>query len=220
MTTPLYYSIPHIPQTTALLLRIEDSSFGTGFIFDQTIFHPQGGGQPGDQGWITIENILYTIHDTRKLPTGEIIHLTHNTISSHASNIQCTLAIDEDTRALYSRLHAAGHIIDIAISMLKLPLLSSKAYHFPDHPYVEYSGSIIPTEELRMHIDRICAELIQENFSIESSLSPAGIRSIHYKNHISSCGGTHPTSSGVLGSMYITQIRSKKESTKISYSLS
>lgn len=50
------------------------------------------------------------------------------------------MKIDKDFRIRNAQLHSAGHIIDVAVSNLKMPWKAGKGYHFEDSPYVEYVG--------------------------------------------------------------------------------
>lgn len=50
--------------------------------------------------------------------------------------------IDKERRDLHSRLHSAGHLIDMAVNKLGYSWLAQKSYHFVDGPYVEYEGSL------------------------------------------------------------------------------
>jgi Ser-tRNA(Ala) deacylase AlaX len=50
------------------------------------------------------------------------------------------MVIDEAVRKLNARLHSAGHLLDVAVSRLKLDWKAGKGYHFQDSPYVEYVG--------------------------------------------------------------------------------
>ena len=135
-------------------------------ILSQTIFHPQGGGQPSDVGYIsTIDNNSHEIHDNEKNSITivtphylfQVNHVQYNPLTErieHIGNIltgnyelwqsfihqNMKLEIDSEKRRLYQRLHSFGHLIDAAIQRLGYwnQLTVGKGYHFPDGPYVEY----------------------------------------------------------------------------------
>jgi hypothetical protein len=69
---------------------------------DRTLFHPQGGGQPADRGWIAglaVEGVVSRGDSvahivSQPLPAGEV-----------------TIRIDPESRRLHARLHSAGHVL-------------------------------------------------------------------------------------------------------------
>ena len=57
------------------------------------------------------------------------------------SEVDCV--VDEKIRRLYARIHSAGHLLDIAMTMAgRTDLKPSKGYHFPTGAYVEYIGNV------------------------------------------------------------------------------
>lgn len=124
-------------------------------VLDQTIFYPQGGGQPTDVGCIRSVSGDKTLNVTfaRLLPqTGEIEHegSLAGAQEGFAVGEQVLLQVDKDRRLLNARLHSAGHLLDGALQLLNVPLIGTKGYHFPDGPYVEYipQGDQIDLTEL------------------------------------------------------------------------
>lgn len=133
-------------------------------ILTQTIFHPQGGGQPSDVGYISIMNEnSHEIHDNeihdneKHCCLFQVNHVQYNPTTErieHIGNIltgtyelwqsfihqNMKLEIDSEKRRLNQRLHSFGHLIDAAIQRLGYwnQLTVGKGYHFPDGPYVEY----------------------------------------------------------------------------------
>lgn len=113
-------------------------------IFSSTIFHPQGGGQPSDEGYISNGsnkiNVISIVFDREK----DIIKHKLDTSDENFLKVQDSvkLYINREKRILNARLHSAGHLVDIAVSKLKLNLKPGKGFHFPESPYVEYEGVI------------------------------------------------------------------------------
>ena len=70
------------------------------------------------------------------------------------------LNIDLEHRKFCSRLHSAGHLLDIAMRRAgRTDLQPAKGYHFADGPYVEYIGVVAAedrqslAEELTNHCE-------------------------------------------------------------------
>lgn len=150
-------SITHIsslPEADQSLVKVL-SEKGYALTFEETIFHPQGGGQPSDTG--TIEStadatkLIFEVDSVRQ-PTlgGQILHFGHfkpDVSSTFEPGEEIMQTIDAEKRILYSRLHTAGHILGLAINALSRdgilpPLTESKASHYPDSAAVEFGGFI------------------------------------------------------------------------------
>ncbi|KAF2802554.1 threonyl/alanyl tRNA synthetase [Mytilinidion resinicola] len=125
----------------------------------ETIFHPQGGGQPSDTGSIKSSSpgsdIQFDVKSVRKLPKDRILHQgTFTSPAESSSGIfsegqTIVQAIDDEKRNFHSRLHTAGHLLGLAVRQLaesSIPELGrvteGKAQHTPGSAAVEYSGLI------------------------------------------------------------------------------
>ncbi|KAK0737394.1 Threonyl/alanyl tRNA synthetase [Apiosordaria backusii] len=122
--------------------------------FPSTIFHPQGGGQPSDEGTITSSSsssgVSFTVTSVRHSLTSpsQVLHL--GTFPSPDAVFrpgdEVTQAIDVKKRLYYSRLHTAGHILGSAVRHLLESHIEGfdelKASHFPDSAACEFRGLI------------------------------------------------------------------------------
>ncbi|RYP35284.1 hypothetical protein DL767_003872 [Monosporascus sp. MG133] len=127
----------------------------------ETIFHPQGGGQPSDRGTITAEDdpqLRFNVKLVRKLTNGLILHAgcripPELDVSSGSDGAEPTfresqavmLRIDDETRNYHSRLHTAGHLVGLAVRQLvgTIGAVSElKANHAPGSAFVEFQGLI------------------------------------------------------------------------------
>jgi Ser-tRNA(Ala) deacylase AlaX len=156
------------------LIAIEDYPKESNFyamIFDKTIFHPQGGGQPSDEG--NIENksksILVNLNTIgydreRDLVLHKISKEEFSKLAIQL-NDEFDMKINEDKRRLYARLHSAGHLLDISVNKIGLNLVPGKGYHFQDGPYVEYSGTVDKSKipSLVEEIEKISNEIISQS---------------------------------------------------------
>lgn len=122
------------------------SDVKTQMTFESTIFYPQGGGQPSDQGEIlhlsdpnaARASVIAVSMD--RFNGGDAIHECN--IEGEANAFKpgepVRMILNWDTRFLHMRLHSGGHIIDHAVQYLGLPFESVKANHFPAGPSVEF----------------------------------------------------------------------------------
>ncbi|KAK8019406.1 putative alanyl-tRNA synthetase [Apiospora arundinis] len=130
-------------------------------VTEQTIFHPQGGGQPSDVG--TMENssngLRFDVWAVRMSAEtdGEVLHFGQflpgadkSSSSSSSAAFQAgetvTQAIDAEKRLLFSRYHTAGHVLGAAVRHLlenEVPGFDElKASHFPATAACEFAGAI------------------------------------------------------------------------------
>jgi Ser-tRNA(Ala) deacylase AlaX len=129
----------------------------------ETIFHPQGGGQPSDEGTITLTQPSGSSNGTHPAPKLEMISARHDAANPGLvlhlvrfaegqdtidikPGTEVELAVDGEKRLLYSRLHTAGHVLGGAVRHTvgdKVPNFDElKASHFPDSASCEFQGSI------------------------------------------------------------------------------
>ncbi len=170
-------------QSNVVLLKIEsvtEDDNSLGLIFDRTIFHPQGGGQPTDEGEIQASNtelsikVIGLVYDR----TRDVI--IHKISKENSGELEAILQlgtifnqkINKERRLLNARLHSAGHLLDTAVSKLGLNLVPGKGYHFQDGPYVEYIGSLdkskinIIKDEMEKTMNDFINNISDENGSI------------------------------------------------------
>jgi len=154
-------------------------------VLDQTVCHPQGGGQPSDVATITstTSGAVFHVTDVRNdKDRVQILHFgqlteqdgtTKDIAELFAVGSTVSLSVDEAARRHHARLHSAGHLLDSALSRLgvlqQYGLKPTKGYHFPSGPNVEYSGVIPPAEvdSVQKRLQEEMARLIQEDASVE-----------------------------------------------------
>jgi Ser-tRNA(Ala) deacylase AlaX len=113
---------------------------GTLAVFDQTVFCPQGGGQPCDQGMIVIAGKRMPVSFVRT-EAGEVLHYGEFSSADARVGDEACMEIDESRRMANARIHTAGHLIAAVVESMMEPLVAVKGYHFPEGPYVEFQGS-------------------------------------------------------------------------------
>jgi Ser-tRNA(Ala) deacylase AlaX len=228
-------------QDTATVLAIETTEEkGISIISDQTIFYPQGGGQPADQGQITSSaGAIFIVKDVRII-SGIVHHFGEFSQGKLSVNESVTLSVNVERRQLNARLHSAGHLIDAAVQLLSLPLIPGKGYHFPDGPYVEYQGEIAADERetIRLKIEQNVNELINSGFNTQvatTNLSQLKELCSFVPDYVTDdkpirvvtlvpklgcpCGGTHVKNSQEVKQLILTKIRVKGGQTRFSYQL-
>lgn len=96
-----YYIDPYQKELTSKIVNIEDNKI----YLDKTIFYPEGGGQPGDKGFINNIKVL----DTQK-SDNQIVHIVENVESLNIGD-EVTLKLDWEYRYNFMKMHTAQHLI-------------------------------------------------------------------------------------------------------------
>ena len=84
-----------------------------GVVVDQTVFYPQGGGQPGDTGYLTCaDGNRIRIHQTvTEQESGRVLHMTESSNALPEVGEQVELEIDWDRRYRLMRMHSCMHML-------------------------------------------------------------------------------------------------------------
>jgi len=237
-TKLLYLENMHDLTCTAYVDRVEQKDGRSVVYLDQTIFYPQGGGQPYDTGTIETEDTKFNVEEGRFIE-GEVLHIGYFEGRPFIQGEDVHCQIDAERRQLHKRLHSAGHVLDMAVTKLGYDWIPGKGYHFPDGPYVEYAGSLegLDKDEVISQLNKTMADLIASNPTTEVKFVtleelhklcrhvpdnlPVGkpIRAVMYGDFAVPCGGTHVAALKDIGRVHIRKIKGG-DVIKISYEIS
>lgn len=238
-TKLLYMDHWDVITAQAKILAIVEQDGQKALVLDQTIFYPQGGGQPADRGEIVGTSGLFQVAGVRFVD-GVVYHFGEFAQGTCAVGEAVELKIDQQRRELLSRLHSAGHLIDVAMEQLGCHFVAGKGYHFADHPYVEYEANLTAEDciGLQKELQVVLDDLVQSDIPITGvsmaredlekvcqhvpDYLPAGkpIHIVTIGNHTPCpCGGTHVRSSSLIGRIKISKIKSKGGVLRVSYQL-
>jgi Ser-tRNA(Ala) deacylase AlaX len=186
------------------------------------LFHPQGGGQPADRGWLD----EYEIATDRHPETGLVV-ATANRGSGLAALVegQEVLArIDLQERLTNAALHTAGHLIEAAGRAQGWSLAGNN--HFPGQARIEFStpkpdprlADAAGREEVVGSLRAAVAKAIQDDLPVSAETEADGRRIVHLGElHAAPCGGTHVRSLNDLADVTIPAIKVKKGRIRVSY---
>lgn len=209
MTVLYFFNSDALSLSTEVLScsALSDGQFSV--ILEATLFHPQGGGQPSDQGCIGPAIVLQAITED-----GKVIHITDRAVPVGP----VTLTVNGAVRELHSRYHSAGHLI--AYAGEPSGWRAFKANHRPGEGRVvfraEENALPVTAEQLSQRVAELVVadlpRLISEN---------QGRRQVTW-GHLPAthCGGTHVISTGKTGNVMITKVKQKKDELSVSYQLS
>ncbi|MDR5656211.1 alanine--tRNA ligase [Halodesulfurarchaeum sp. HSR-GB] len=219
-TERLYYDDQYRTEFEAIVLDVFEREDGYDVVLDQTMFYPEGGGQPADHGTLSTGETSVDVRDVQ-IEDGVI---RHHTDDNPGKGEFVTGQIDVERRRRLMRHHTATHVvIDAARSVLG------------DH--VRQAGAQKGTDSSRIdirHFERLDRETIEEierranrtvmedlhvhqewpdrheaeetyGFDLYQGGIPAGqnIRLIHVGEDVQACGGTHVARTGEIGAIKI-----------------
>lgn len=214
--------------------------------FLSSIYHPQGGGQPGDRGKIIGKNsgAVFNVENAFVDESGNVIHHFGNFENDvqFNSNEEVTMKIDEDFRKICSQLHMAGHAMDYLVSKIAPSIKPIGGYTFPDSPYSEYQGDVdtkdkpriidelneafkklIAEDTLRIQSFVLDRQAFQEKFA-GSSIGGSSdvhrglVRVIQYGDSDPElCSGTHYPVIRDMGAISVSKIEKKKGNLRIKF---
>jgi phenylalanyl-tRNA synthetase alpha chain len=148
-TKQIYYEDQYKKTLKAKVVSVEMNVSMANIVLDQTIFYPEGGGQPSDQGTIKGKNGELEVQQVL-IKDEEIVHIGKLTGKLNENeNVECS--IDWNRRYKNMRVHSAGHIINDATMSLFPDLIPADGEH-GKKSYIKYEGSL----------DQISSPLIKE----------------------------------------------------------
>ncbi|OBS09278.1 alanyl-tRNA editing protein [Acidihalobacter prosperus] len=176
-------------------------------VMDETLFHPQGGGQPADQGWIGGVRVLHVSQEQ-----GDIVHHAEAPVARGEIDIH----VDEALRHLHSRLHSAGHLIGHVGALLGWQPI--KAQHARDQASVTFKPGeqAQPLDEatLQAHLD----DLLRRNLPKQTIVDAKGFRTVGFGELPPfPCGGTHVASTGEIGGIVLKGVHDSKGTATLRY---
>ena len=222
MTKVLFRTDSYLQTSPARIIETR----GHAVFLVQTVFYPTGGGQPGDQGTLHLEDgTSLTITTTCYDPEDKaILHILSEGSQIPGAGIQVTCQIDWDNRYKLMRMHSALHILcskvdgpvtggsigtdkgrldfDIEIAPDKDALAAAINQEIAaDHPL---SIGEISDEELNQNPDLI------RTMSVSPPRGQGSVRTITIANvDYQPCGGTHVRSTREIGNIRIGKIEKK-----------
>ncbi len=235
-TKLLYMEDMQALECSAYIESIEDKEGKTIVYLDQTVFYPQGGGQPYDNGTISAGNIVFTVNEVR-FSEGQVQHIGTFSGGRFMAGEEVNCVVDAERRKLHTRLHSGGHVLDMAVNELGYTWKPVKAFHFPEGPYIEYEGDLDGEFEdaLMVKLNDKIADILSRGITTEIRFvtieemaklcrhvpeflpKDKPSRVVLYGDFGVPCGGTHVAQLSDIGRVNIRKIKIHGATIKLSY---
>ncbi len=207
MTERLFFTHDHLTAELEVLdCTAHEQQFAV--TLRSTIFHPQGGGQPFDTGWLGDSQVLRVTQEAERL-----VHYVDRPLAPGP----IAARVDEQRRALHTRLHSAGHLIGNAGETLGwMPV---KAHHWPGEGKITFirgeAAQPMDAETLQQQLDTWIAADHPRHMTLEDGNRTVGFGQLPAYP----CGGTHVRTLSALGQVTILSLSEKKGALSVRYTL-
>lgn len=207
MTQRLFFTHDHlIADVDVLECTPVEQQFAV--VLQSTIFHPQGGGQPFDTGWLGQSAVLKVVQEAER-----IVHYVDQPVA--LGPVQAR--VDGQRRTLHTRLHSAGHLIGNAGETLGwMPI---KAHHWPGEGKISFirgeSAQDMQADALQEQVNQWIGADLPRHMTLEGDTREVGFGDLPAY----ACGGTHVQALAQIGQVTILGLSEKKGTLSVRYSL-
>ncbi len=219
-TDQLYYEDQDRMEFEAVVLDVLDREEGYDVVLDQTMFYPEGGGQPADHGTLVSEDGSVEVVDVQRRD-GVILH---RTTDSPGKGEFVTGKIDAERRHRLMQHHTATHIVGAAARrVLGDHVRQAGAQKGVDSSRLDVNHYDRVSREEVKQIEHVANEMVTDNTSVrqewperheaeaehgfdlyQGGIPPGeNIRLIHVGDDVQACGGTHVDRTGDVGTIKI-----------------
>ncbi len=219
-TEKLYYDNQDRTEFEAVVLDVFEHDDGYDVVLDQTMFYPEGGGQPADHGTLTSDENTAEVTDVQLV--GDVV--LHRTDRDPGKGEFVRGQLDTERRQRLMAHHTATHIVGHAARQVLGEHIrqagAQKGINSSRFDIRHYER--ITREEVKA-IETRANELVRENISVKQEWPhrndaqeehgfdlyqggiPPGtnIRLIHIGDDVQACGGTHVRRTGTVGAIKI-----------------
>ncbi|MDP3983303.1 MAG: alanyl-tRNA editing protein [bacterium] len=224
-TKQIYYTEPYRKTLTCNVIDVKMGDNLTDVVLDQTIFYPEGGGQPSDKGLLGEAKVVYV-----RLIDGEIVHQIKGRIEKD-QKVQAN--INWDRRYKYMKRHTAGHVLHDVLMTMTNKIIPIRGGH-GNKAFLEYQGEVNSDikSELEAEINRviqqdlpvITSETTQEELIRDCKFVPLNLPKSKKLRMIKigefppmPDGGVHVKSTKEIGQIWISSISAQENKTTIRY---
>ncbi|PSQ31183.1 alanine--tRNA ligase [Halobacteriales archaeon SW_6_65_46] len=215
-TELLFYEDPDRGSFEAVVLDVLDREDGYDVVLDQTMFYPEGGGQPSDTGTLATDDATVEVRDVQEA-SGVVLHRTDEDpgkggfVRGH---------VDMTRRQRLMAHHTATHIVGHAArEVLGDHVRQAGAQKGTDSSRLDVAHyDRISREEIR-RIERVANDYVRDNISVtdewrhrndaqaehgfdlfQGGIPPGEeIRLVHVGEDVQACAGTHVARTGDIG---------------------
>ncbi len=207
----------------AVVTQVDDD----GIRLDRTVFYPTGGGQPGDNGTLTLgDGRIVAIETARKgADHQDVVHVPAADQPAPSVGDTVTAAIDWDRRYRHMRMHTCLHLLS---AIIKAPVTGGQVSESRSRLDFDWPDADLTKEDITEGLNRLVSENhpVQPRWITDEELAaqPELVRTMSVKpptgaGHVrlldiegvdlQPCGGTHVRNTGEIGAVEVAKIENK-----------
>jgi len=225
VTEKLYWKDPFATSFEAEVVAVE----GETVVLDRSLFYPEGGGQLGDRGTLTVAGRALRVRDTQIDDDGRIRHLVDGAVNVGE---RVTGTIDRDRRRDHMSQHTGQHVLSRAlVEVARAETVSARlgegSCTIDTDKNALDEATIARAEDLVN--DLVMSDVaVRSHFPTPEELAAmplrrapkvsTGIRVIEVAGFdFTPCGGTHVASTGQIGPIKVVGVEKYKGGTRVSF---
>ncbi len=219
MTQKLYYENQYIKEFTATVVSCTEGKRGFEVILDKSAFFPEGGGQPGDTGYIGTARVIDTVESGE-----DVMHICETAVEGE---VECRL--DFERRFLHMQQHTGEHMISGIIH--SLTGFDNVGFHMGETSVtVDFNGVV--TAEILEKAELLSNRAIYKNIPVETLLpTDSELADYDYRSKkelqgqvrltriegvdLCACCGTHVAFTGEVGLIKVISVMNYKSGVRI-----
>lgn len=219
---PAFRADAHADRCTAEVAAAD----ADGIRLSDTVFYPEGGGQPGDTGWLSWDGGTTAIADAKKAEGPDtVVHIPDGDQPLPPVGARVTTTVDWTRRHRLMRMHTALHLLCSVVDggvtggqvgPDKSRLDFNVGGEHPDKEALSQALNRLVAEDHPVRARAIAAEKLAEQpelvrtMSVQPPTSGGTVRLIEIEGvDLQPCGGTHVASTAEIGPLRVGKIESK-----------
>lgn len=224
MTMPVFREDAYQTSCTATITSINDKG---GIVLDQSVFYPTGGGQPGDNGTLTMDDgqVITIATAVKGENPDEIVHVPAEGQDLPTVGASVTVEIDWELRHRYMRMHSCLHLLS---ALVPFPITGGQVSDGKGRLDFDIPEATLDKEEITAKLN----ELINQNHDVTSDwisdeeldAQPELVKTMSVKPprgsgqvrlikvadvDLQPCGGTHIKNTSEIGPVRVRKIEKK-----------
>lgn len=219
MTQKLYYENQYIKEFDACVVSCTEGKRGFEVILDKTAFFPEGGGQPGDTGFIGDAEVIDTVERGE-----DVVHICTKAVGGE---VKCRL--DFEKRFTNMQQHTGEHIFSGVLH--SVCGYDNVGFHMGESCITVDFNGVVSADELA-RIEKLANEAIYKNIPVETICPSDGeLEKYSYRSKkeisgqvrltkiegvdLCACCGTHVACTGEVGIIKVISVMNYKSGVRI-----
>ena len=214
----LYYEDKYLKENTTKIVKTFEENGKYYVMLEESIFYPQGGGQKGDRGYLTIDDQRYEVLTTVKDEEFNSVNILDRPVEEKYLDSEVKAYLNFEFRYKQMRLHSALHSYHMVLEKvmgetLEYPISSNIEDGFAYNRYNETAfDPALFIEATKQFLELIKTDEVETTYKDPEADNP-NFRIWECMNYRIPCGGIHVDKLSDIGEVTIETSHKKKVNT-------